>query len=201
MRRVLVLATVVLLAVALFLWRRRGPAPVFEAPNDVRVCADNLRALYAGLREYHARFGRLPEGRGPAFLAALVAEGLWSDTPAERARLTCPGPGAAPVPEGVDYRRPAGLGGVDSAYAVRDFAAFPLARFPAGGHALEPLVACDNQRAMNHDACTNVLYTDGSVRTLTLAQEVERGHLPPGARVMAVGPEATIPDLAKLLPD
>ena len=179
MRRVLVVAAVLGLAAALFLWRSGGDEAVLDAPGDVRACAENLRAIYAGLREYHERSGHLPEARGASFLAALVAEGVWPDTRASRARLACPG-------------------SQGSAYAVRDFGAFPMAKFPAGGSELEPLVGCANRRGLDHDGCTNVLYTDGTVLTLELAQEIERGHLPAGARTMVLGPEATIPDLRKL---
>lgn len=199
MRRVLVIALALGLAAALCWWPERGADPVLDASSDVRACAENLRAIHAGLLEHQRRFGRLPERPGTAFLGALIAEGIWLDTPATRARLTCPGPGADPVPEGVDFRRPGALSGVDSAYAVRDFAAHPLARFPAGGPALEPLIGCDNALALNHDGCTNVLYTDGSVKTFTLAQEIERGTLAPDARTIPVGKDSPLPDLRRLL--
>jgi hypothetical protein len=167
----------------------------------VRTCAENLGEIHRGLLEYQRRFAHLPEASGAAFLGALIAEGVWLDTPATRARLTCPGPGAEPVRAGADFRGKGALTEADSAYAVRDFGAFPLARFPAGGPENEPLVGCDNARRLNHDGCTNVLYTDGSVKTFTLAQEIERGTLPPGAEALPLGPQSPLADLRELLPD
>ncbi|HEX6885950.1 MAG TPA: hypothetical protein VF530_21430 [Planctomycetota bacterium] len=197
---------VVALVLALAVWLVRGRGgdseePVVELGRDVNECTENLRAIHAGfLRHAQRTGGALPEGAGVAVLGALVAEGDLPDTPAVRAQLTCPGPGAHPV-SAVDFRRPEALGGADSAYAVRDLMDFPLARFPAGGGASEALVACDNARGMNHAGCMNVLYTDGSVRTFTLPQEIERGTLPPGTRTIPVGPGSPLPDLRVLSPD
>jgi hypothetical protein len=102
------------------------------------------------------------------------------------------------VRAGVDYRQVAALTGADSAYAARDTAAFPLAKFPSGGPEIEPLVACDNARGMNHAGCMNVLYSDGSVRTLSLAEEIDSGRLPEGTTTIPVGRNSPIPDLRKL---
>jgi hypothetical protein len=200
-RRVFVLLLVLGLAAGLYLWSPGSEDPVFDAPLSVRECAENLRAIHAGLLEYQRRHGSLPERAGTAFLGALIADGVWLDTPGTRARLTCPGAHAEPVLADVDFRTPGALSLADSAYAVRDFAAHPLAKFPSGGAELEPLIGCDNARGSNHDGCTNLLYTDGSVKTFTLAQEIERGTLAPGAEAIPVGPDSPLPDLRKLLAD
>lgn len=207
-RRVLIV--LVVLALALWLALGRGGdegEPVLELGRDVNECLANLRQIHAGfLRCAHdpanqARPAdeRLPQRAGVAVLGALVAGGYLSAD--ERARLTCPGPGAERVEPGVDYRAVDALTNADSGYALRDLVAFPLPRFPAGGSANEALAACDNANGLNHAGCMNVLYTDGSVRTFTLAQEIERGTLPPGARTIPVGPDSPLPDLRVLSPD
>lgn len=199
-RQVLVPLGVVALALALWLWPS-GDGPVLEVASDVEACSQNLRAIYAGLVEYEQRFGHAPEGSGVAFLTELIASGVWADTPENRARLTCPGPRASPVRADMRYGEPATLSEVDSAYAARDTARFPLAKFPSGGTELEPLVACDNARALNHDGCMNLLRSDGSVVVLELARLVERGELPPGTRTLAVGPASPLSELTKLVGD
>lgn len=199
-RQILVPLVVVALALALWLWPAGG-GPVLDVSSDVEACSQNLRAIYAGLVEYEKRFGHAPQGSGVAFLAELIASGVWADTPENRARLTCPGPGADPVREDVRYGEPASLSAIDSAYAARDTARFPLAKFPSGGAELEPLVACDNARALNHDGCMNLLRSDGSVVVLELARLLERGELPPGTRTIAVGPSSPLPELARLAGD
>lgn len=192
---------VLALAIALYAWPGFRAKPIVEVPDDVEACSENLRRIYAGLIEYHALHGRLPEGSGIALFAALIPAGILPDTPASRATLTCPGPRATPVPEGLDFHAPDALPPEASAYAARDMRAFPPARFPSGGAELEPLVACDNARGLNHEGCMNVLYSDGSVKTLLLTQEIERGHLPSDATTIPVGPDSPLPDLRKLVPD
>lgn len=199
-RRVLVPLVVLALAAALYLWPR-GTTPIVDVPDDVNACATNLRAIYAGLLEAHARAGRVPSGSGIAFFAALIAEGVWEDTPAKRALLTCPGPHAAPVPAGLDFRASSALPPSASAYAGRDTSRFPLTKFPSGGAELEPLIACDNAGGLNHEGCMNVLFSDGSVITLLLAQEIERGIVPPGTTNLPVGPDSPVPELRELLGD
>lgn len=199
-RRVLVPSAVLALALVLFFWRDCGGHAVVELSDDVQECASNLRRIYAGLGLYARRQSEhpAPQESGVRFLGALIASGALEDTPENRACLTCPGPGAEAVREGVDYRALETLTAADSAYAARDMAAFPLGKFPSGGSELEPLVACDNAHGLNHDGCMNVLYSDGSVVTISLAQELERGHLPAGAATIPVGKDSPIADLKKL---
>ena len=198
-RHVLVPLLVVALVVWLFLWRGCGSDAVHPVASDVAECTARLRRIHEALRARAAREGHPPRESGVALLGALIASEALPD--AERAVLTCPGPHAAPVPAGVDYRDSAGLTRADSAYAARDCASFPLASFPSGGSQLEPIAACDDEHGLNHEGCMNVLYSDGSVVTLMLAQEIERGHLPPDATTIPVGKGSPVPGLEKLTLD
>jgi prepilin-type processing-associated H-X9-DG protein len=180
-RRLFVPFLVVVLAAALWLWPA-GETEVVELSDDVRACSANLRALYQDLVTYEARSGRTPAASGPAFLSVpleqSIVEGTVEDTPAERARLACPGAG-----------RP---------YAGRDALAHPLARFPAGGAEIQALAACDGAGRLPHAEGVNVLYSDGSVQMLLLAQELEQGRLPAGTTTIAVGPDSPLPELRSL---
>lgn len=190
-RHVLVPLGVVGLALAILLWRD-GEDSVVDLPGDVQACASNLRAIHAALGEHVKAHGSVPGATGPALLGALFASGALAD----RAVLACPGPGAEPPsgPSGADVTS-AGTG-----YAARDARTHPLPKFPAGGAELEPVAACDNARGLNHVGCMNVLYSDGSVVTLTLAHEIASGRLAAGATTIAVGPLSSHPDLVKLAP-
>ncbi len=168
--------------------------PIREVPSDVALCRERLREIYAGLRTYAERSGHAPAGAGTRFLAALIAEGVWEDTPENRARLTCPGPGAEPVPAGTDWKAPGTLDGRSSAYAARDAAAHPFESFPAGGRVA--VLACDDAR--NHGGVLNVLYADGSVRTFALEELVAAGRLPTGTASLAAGPESPLEELRVL---
>jgi hypothetical protein len=105
------------------------------------------------------------------------------------------------VPADTDYADLASLTAASSAYAGRDNAQAPLGDFPAGGDALEPLVACDDALGMNHAGVLNVLYSDGTVRTIELAREIERGTLPASTTNVPVGPGSPLVELRKLVGD
>lgn len=177
-RRILVPLGVVAVAAALWLWSPGGGA-VLEVSAGTNACMERLREVYAGIALFHERTGRAPAAGDGDFLQALIASGAWADTPENRARLRCPG--------------------TDTPYAARDTAAFPLARFPSGGAELEPLAACDGGDHLPHAEGVNVLYSDGSVRTLLLEREIELGHLAPGSTRIPVGPDSPVPDLRKLV--
>ncbi len=198
-RRILVPLAVIGLALGLWLWPGFGADPRPSFAGHVERCGANLRAIHAGLVELERRTGRAPQGAGVAFFAELIASGTWEDTAENRARLSCVGPDAEPVPDGVAYADLARLTGRDSAYAGRDAARFPLAEFPSGGAQPEPLLACDS--SANHGGVINLLRSDGSVVTLTLESEIERGRLPAGATAIPVGAGSPIPELAKLSGD
>ena len=200
-RRILVPLLVLGVAAALYFWPGFRATPIVEVPDDVNECARNLREIYKGLLLQDIREKHAPTRSGVALLGDLIASGTLEDTPSIRGYLTCPGPGAERVRADVDFRALETLTGADSAYAARDVAAFPLAKLPSGGAELEPLVACDNAHGLNHAGCTNVLYSDGTVVTLLLAQEIERGHLPADAKTIPVGKGSPIADLRKLTQD
>jgi hypothetical protein len=196
-RRVLVPLVVVGVALALWFWPERGDDPRHDFGSDVRECTQNLRTIYAGLRRYHELHGTLPQGSGAAFLLELLGDALPDDAE-HRAALTCPGPGAEPVPPGLDLSDLAKRTPSASAYAGRDMVHFPLTKFPSGGAELEPLAACDNAEGWNHDKVLNVLYSDGSVVTLSLERLVEQNRVPPGTTVLPVGPDSPLEELRKL---
>jgi hypothetical protein len=193
-RRVLVPLAVVGLALALWFWPQRGDDPRHDFGDDVRRCTQNLRTLYAGLVEHHRLHGSVPQRSGAGFVLALLGDGLPDDAEHRRA-LTCPGPGAQPMPAQLDLANPT----ADStAYAGRDMARFPLAKFPAGGAELEPIAACDDAQGWNHERVANVLYSDGSVVTLSLERLIEQGRVPADTTTLPVGPASPLEDLRKL---
>jgi len=193
-RRVLVPLAVVGLALALWFWPRRGDDPRHDFGSDVRECTQNLRTIYAGLVKHHELHGGVPQGSGAAFVLELLRDAI-PDDPEHRRALTCPGPGAQPMPAELDLANPTPG---STAYAGRDMARFPLAKFPSGGDELEPLVACDDSQGWNHDGVVNVLYSDGSVVTLSLERLLEQGRVPPGTTALPVGPASPLDDLRKL---
>jgi hypothetical protein len=198
---VLVPLVAVATLLALLYWPRGGPGPRHDVQSDVTECAARLRRLHAALVKLGTRVQGVPPGSGTAFLAGPLALGAVDDSPANRAMLTCPGPGAQPVPAGTDWTDLAALGPASSAYAGRDQVAAPLPRFPSGGSEVEVLAACDNAVGMNHDGCMNVLYSDGTVVLLRLADEIAAGRLPPDATRIPVGPGSPLADLARLVGD
>ena len=80
-----------------------------------------------------------------------------------------------------------------SPYAERDLAAYPLERFPTRG--TEILLACPS-----HDGTLNALYADGSVKTFSLAQEIELGVLPAGTEKIPVGEGSPLEELRRSRP-
>ena len=173
---------VVLIGIGLIWYTRRGPAesPFPDVPSDVHVCKENLRAIYAGLRDYRLEKDTVPAGSGRDFFLELITSGLWEDTEENRARLTCPASGD---------------------YAGRDTKTHPLAKFPSGGDELETLIACDNANGLNHDGVMNLLQSDGTVVTYELADLIARGTLPPETTNIVVGPESPLVKLRVLLPN
>jgi hypothetical protein len=199
LRRVLVPLAVLLVGVGLFWWTRDDGGPLHDVPDDVRDCRRNLRAIYDGLVEYESRFDSTPSGSGVGFLAELVASGVWEASRSDQ--LTCPGPGALPVPPGTDFGATDTLDAGSSAYAGRNTLDHPLEKFPSGGPELQALVACDNATGSNHGGVLNVLYSDRSVKTLELERLIESGVLPDGATRIPIGPDSPIEELRTLTAD
>ncbi len=202
MHRKLAILLVVLAGAAIYWWTRpRAPSGIDELPSDLDQCRENLREIYAGLLDYKAKLGGPPSGSGVAFFGELVSSGIWENTRVSLRRLTCPGPGAEPMPDGTNFKDLAALGPNASAYAGRNTRDFPLAKFPSGGAEIQALVACDDAHGMNHEGALNVLYSDGSVRTLQLASLIADGTLPAGTTTIPVGPDSPIPELRTLAGD
>lgn len=197
-----VLAVVVALALV---WRfTRSQGPRLEASSDVELCRERLREIYAGLKQYAAEKGRAPAGSGARFLAALVADGIWPATADNAYKLTCPGVAIDELDHGgrapeAWFRDLASVNGASTAYAGRDMARFPLAKFPCGGH--EPVAACDNHGGQNHERYTNVLFADGSIETWDLEQEIAEERLPAGSARLEIGAASSDPELVKLSQD
>lgn len=194
--KIFAVAAVLGLAAYLF-WPRKNDLR-HDVPSDVQTCKKHMTAIYKGWVALERQAGQLPRGPGPAMIAGLIADGIWENTDAYRKMLTCPGPGAHALPQVIDFTQTDSLGNESSAYACRNQEDYPLAQFPAGGANNEPILACDNANGMNHDGVMNVLYTDGSITTLHLDQEIERGRLPAETTTIIVGKESPIEDLAKL---
>lgn len=173
---------------------------MLDVSSDVQDCTANLQTIYDGLREYQALHGTTPERAGVGFLAQLVTEGVLEAGEARRV-LTCPGPGAAPVPAGTDWADPDTLDARSSSYAARDTLKHPLTKFPAGGPAVQALVACDNAQGSNHVGVLNVLYSDRTVRTFEIERLVSSGVLDEGATFVPVGPDSPIEALRTLVAD
>jgi len=173
---------VALLGIGLLWWTRMRPAesPFPDVPSDVHACQENLRAIYAGLREYKDRNGSAPTQPGRGFFEELITSGLWEDTPENRARLTCPGKNG------------------HGTYAGRDTLNFPLTKFPSGGADLQTLIACDNAGGMNHEGAMNVLRSDGSVVTYRLDELIVQQKLPVGTVNIAVGADSPLETLRVL---
>ena len=191
--KLLAVAAVVGLLAYLF-WPRKSDLR-HDVSSDVQTCKSHMMAIYKGLAS-QARTGEVDLSSGYDLVAGLLEKDLWERTPENLAKLTCPGPGATPVPEGA-LALPGTFGPETSAYACRDMQAHPLQRFPSGGENNEPLLACDNASGMNHDGVMNVLYTDGTVLTLHVAREIELGRLPAGTTLIEVGPGSPHEDLRK----
>ena len=191
----LVAVAAVAALLAYLFWPRKNDL-LHDVPSDVHLCKERMSSVYRGWRRQE-REGVLVTNGGYAMLAGLLAKGTWEDTEENRARLSCPGPRSHDLPR-ERFDDLAAFGPDDTAFACRDLAAHPLVKFPAGGRQNEPLLACDNANGMNHDGVMNILYTDGSIVTLRLTQEIERGRLTAGATTIPVGPDSPIEDLKEL---
>lgn len=167
---------------------------------EVRSCSANLGEVHKGMIHYKAKYERIPESSGVAFFAELMSRGAMTNTSSNARKLTCPAvdTGALSI-RGLDpeqwWMDLESIDGTWSSYAGRDIDRFPLRKFPGDGK--EPLVADDNDGGMNHATTTNVLYSDGSVRTFELFKLREEGVLGE-QEILLVGPDSPIEDLRKL---
>ena len=189
------LAVAAVLGLLAFLFWPRNNDLRHDVPSDVTACKRHMMAIYKGLTS-RARTAEVDLSSGYGLVSSLIDDGIWKRTPENRAMLTCPGPGADPMPEEA-LVLPDTFGPELTAYACRNMEAHPLAKFPSGGESNEPLIACDNANGMNHDGVMNVLYTDGTILTLHIDHEIERGNLPAGTTMIEVGPNSPLEDLKK----
>ena len=175
----------------------RGESPRHDVPDHVQVCTQHLRALHRALVAYTQTKGALPARGGAPLLGALFESGILEDTPADRALLTCPGPGSPPVAMDANWKDAESFGPQHTGYAVRDLVAHPLEKYPTGGEFA--FLACDQAAGDNHGGILNVLMADGSVRTFVLAQLLERGLVPPETTRIELGPSSPI-ELLRVFP-
>ena len=176
--------------------------PQLEVSSDAERCKDHLLAIHEGLVEYGRRTGRAPQSSGVAALGELFSSGVWPLDDEHRAHLRCPGPNAHAVPADTRYDLLEGLSAEHSSYAARNMRAHPLETYPIGGRDVAAMVACDNAGpTSNHEGVTNVLYTDGSIRTFVVEELIAAGTLPAGTSKLVVGPDSPIESLRVLATD
>ncbi len=191
-----IFATAAVAAMLAFLFWPRDPDLRHDVSSDVQTCKRHMMAIHKGLVSQE-RAGTLDMSSGYAMLGGLIDKGTWKKTAENIRMLTCTGPGAHAMPDDA-FASPGSFDATSTAYAFRNLADHPLSKFPAGGEDNEPILACDNASGMNHAGVMNVLYTDGSILTLHIEQEIERKRLPPGTTTIAVGTNSPIEALKKL---
>ena len=169
------------------------------AASKVTACSSNLQNIHKGIILYQTKYKRLPNESGVRFFAQLYSRKAMENTKTNAERLTCPAVdiGALMI---ADYPWEEWWSDMDlitgdySAYAGRDCKNHPLRSMQG----MEPLIADDNDPAMNHPTTTNVLYSDGSVQTFELELLKEEGVLMEDEEFLPVGPDSPVEDLTKL---
>ena len=171
----------------------------------VTACSANLQNIYGGLQMYYIKYNEMPKHGGVDFLAALISREALENTKTNAEKLNCPGVSKNALAGLVDtdwsewYTDLERVDGSYSAYAGRDLKNHPLRQWPPSGN--EPLIADDNDGAMNHGTSTNVLYGDGTVRKFELVELREQGKIGPEVQILDVGPESPVDDLTKFTLD
>jgi prepilin-type processing-associated H-X9-DG protein len=194
MRRKLIPVLVLALAGGLLWWTSwRGESPLHDVESDVSRCREQLRSIFAGLVEYEKRHGEAPQLSGGDFLGSLIQSGVWPDEAESHRLLLCPGPNALVSPMGL------GSPNWKTSYTVSDFGAQELAAFPAGGTQLRAIVACRTSTKMSHFGALNVLFTDGSVKTLQLGKLIQSAKLPASSLLIPMGLESPLEELKLLI--
>lgn len=166
--------------------------------SRVTACKGNLGELYKGLQLYQIKYEELPSESGVGFFAQLYSRKAIENTETNAERLTCPAVdrgyltiGSLPWTEW--WTDLDALDGTWSAYAGRDTVHHPIKRLSGS----EPLIADDNEGSPNHPTSTNVLWGDGSVRTIEVELLREQGVLGPDEDLV-VGPESQLEELRVL---
>jgi prepilin-type N-terminal cleavage/methylation domain-containing protein len=163
------------------------------------ACKKNLQEIGSGFKQYEIKYGKIPSESGARFFSVLISRGVWENTKSSARRLSCPAVDAGSLP-GLEGREPTEwyteleqVDGTCSAYAGRDCKNHPLRKFTGK----DPLVADDNDGAMNHPTTTNVLYGDGAVESFELFELREKQTIGPDEEVLVVGPDSPVEDLRK----
>jgi len=196
------LAVVVIVGILMIYLLPKIPA-AFDA-TKVTACKNNMRNIYQGLMQYHAKYQRLPTDPGVRFFTALITEEVWENSETNAKTLTCPGVevGALGHLAGLEpsqwYADPETIDGSSSTYAGRDITEHPIRRFPGKNASETALVADDNDGGENHDTATVVLFADGSAMTFEIVEERKKGNVGPDEPYIIVGPESPIEELSKL---
>ena len=172
-----------------------------EAIEEAKITASrkNLLDIYQGLLTYEAKFERLPSESGVKFFAVLVSKGVWENTPQSNKKLTCPGvsigslsiDGLPPTEWFVDLDA---VDGTYSAYAGRNNKEFPLRKISGK----DAWIATDNDPQMNFNTTTLVLWGDGQVERIEIAELQDMGLLDREEDYFAVGPDSPMEELRKL---
>ena len=172
-----------------------------EAIEEAKVTASrkNLLDIYQGLMTYQAKFERLPSESGVQFFGALISKGVWENTPQSNKKLTCPGvqisalsiDGLPPTEWFYDLEA---VDGTYSAYAGRNNKEFPLRKVSGK----DAWIATDNDPEMNFSTTTLVLWGDGQVERIEIAELQDMGLLDREEDYFAVGPDSPMEELRKL---
>ena len=172
-----------------------------EALEAAKITASrkNLLSIYEGILLYDSKFERLPSESGAKFFGALVAKGVWENTPQSAKKLTCPGVNIGSLsigelPPTEWFSDLDAIDGESSAYAGRNSKEFPLRKLSGR----EALVATDNDPEMNFRTTTLVLWGDGSVEGIEIENLRDMGLLGPDEDYFAVGPDSPMEELRKL---
>ena len=172
-----------------------------EAIEAAKITASrkNLLDIYQGVLLYETNFERLPSDSGVKFFGSLISKGVWENTSQSAKKLTCPGVdlsalSVGDLPPEEWFKDLDAVDGSTSAYAGRNVKEFPLRKL--SGH--EALVATDNDPEMNSETTTLVLWGDGNVERIEIAELRDLGLLGPDEDYFAVGPDSPMEELRKL---
>ncbi len=173
---------------------------VTDAVDSAKVsaCQKNLTNIHGGILIHQTKFKRLPSGSGVRFFTDLYTKKALENSKKNAEIMTCPAVdlGALTIgelPWEEWWSDTESIGGDYTAYAGRDTKRHKLRKLTG----TEPLIADDNDGAMNHATTTNVLYGDGSVQSLELTNLVADGSLMED-EILLVGPDSPVEDLRKL---
>ncbi|MFT7540478.1 MAG: prepilin-type processing-associated H-X9-DG protein [Gammaproteobacteria bacterium] len=150
-----------------------GEDPRHDFAETVKDCVENQRAVYSALVRHAREQGSFPAAAPGDVIDMLISSGILGDTIEQRALFTCPGSGDDP-----------------NLFVLRDIEAHPLESFPSGGGI--PILTCPQSGHEGHKGILNVLFADGSVRTLSLELLKEQGHIPVDTTDITPGPNSTV---------